>query len=278
MTDVMFVRCNECRALNEPRAAFCSRCGASLRGPLHGATGPSSRRLSSASLATGAALLLGLLILVVVLYTVVARSLDTQENVGAYTDQEGIPATIITVQTETTAVTDQAGATATSVAPGEDTGSSDSTTTTVPSLIVRPKATVSSSALKGTSTASYQATNLLDDDLTTAWVEGANGTGLGEWVRFEFAQPLVLARLEIANGFQKDDQRFRGNPRVRLVKVEYSSGATQLVELFDVKDLQMVVPTSEAVEWVRLIVVSVYPGERWEDAALSEVHLYEKAD
>ena len=164
----------------------------------------------------------------------------------------------------------------TSVAAGgppdtEATGSAPPPTTSL--VMIRPKATVSSSALKGTSTASYQATNLLDDDLTTAWVEGANGTGLGEWVRFEFAQPVVLDRLVIVNGFQKDDQRFSGNPRVKLVKVEYSSGATQLVELFDVKDLQIVIPTSEAVEWVKLMVVSVYSGESWEDTALSEVHL-----
>jgi len=32
------------------------------------------------------------------------------------------------------------------------------------------------------------------------------------------------------------------------------------------------------VEWVKLVIVSVYPGEEWEDTALSEVRLYEKND
>ena len=105
MTDVMFVRCIECRALNEPRAAFCSRCGASLHGPMHADSGRTPRRFSATSLATGAALLLGLLILAVVLYTIVGRSLDGQENVTPYVELEGIPATIVTIPSETTVAT-----------------------------------------------------------------------------------------------------------------------------------------------------------------------------
>jgi hypothetical protein len=274
MTDTNFIRCLECRALNEPRAAFCSRCGASLRGPRHG--GPARRRqlFTTTSIAMGSALLIGLLILAFVFYTIIARSLGGGENVFTYAEQEGIPATISTMPPETTPATDETGAV---VPPSDDVGSS-TTTTTLPALLVRPKATVSSSALEATSSASFQATNLLDGDLSTPWLEGANGAGLGEWVRFEFAQPLELARIEIANGYQKDDGRFLGNPRVRLLKVEYSSGAVQIVQLFDVKDMQIIEPASEAVEWVRLVILSVYPGDEWQDTALSEVRIYEKTD
>ena len=218
----------------------------------------------------GGALLLSLLIVVTVFYAIVARALSPQNEIAPFADQKGIPATISTTPPTTTA--DSTAATAT--------GATDtvSTTTTLPAMTIRPKATVSSSALKGTAIASFQATNLVDGDLTTPWQEGANGAGLGEWVRFEFTQPVELARLEILNGYQKDDERYLGNPRVRLVMVEYSSGATQLVELSDVRDPQIVNPTSEAVEWVKLAIVSVYPGDKWEDTALSEVRIYEKSD
>jgi len=273
MTDTKFVRCLECRALNEPKAAFCSRCGASLRGPRHGGPARKRRLFTTTSLALGAALLIGLLILAFVFYTIVARSLDGGESIAPYAGQEGIPATISTTPPQTTPVTDESGAI---VASADD--ATGSTTTTIPALLVRPKATVSSSALKPTSSASFQATNLLDSDLATPWLEGAEGVGLGEWVKFEFAQPLELDRLEIANGYQKDDGRFAGNPRVRLMRVEYSSGAAQIVQLFDVKDIQTIEPTSEAVQWIRLVILSVYPGGEWEDTALSEVRIYEKTD
>jgi hypothetical protein len=152
------------------------------------------------------------------------------------------------------------------------------TTTTDPSVTVRPKATVSSSALKGTSLEGFRATNLVDGNLTTAWLEGAKGAGTGEWVRFEFAQPTLLTRIEIANGYQKDSNRFASHPRVRLVNVEFSSGASYLVELHDVTALQTIIPSAEAIEWVKLVIVSVYPGQDNQDAALTEVRLLEKVD
>jgi hypothetical protein len=88
----------------------------------------------------------------------------------------------------------------------------------------------------------------------------------------------LLARIDIINGYQKDDGSFEANPRVRLVNIQFSSGATYLVELLDTKDLQFVVPAGEAIEWVKLVIVSAYPGAANEDTALSEVHLYEKVD
>ena len=45
---------------------------------------------------------------------------------------------------------------------------------------------------------------------TTAWNEGVEGPGVGEWVRFDFGEPVVLTRIEIANGYQKDEERFQG--------------------------------------------------------------------
>ncbi len=271
MTDHRFVRCSECGALNEPRAVFCSRCGAALPGPTHLNPAP---RFNSTSLALGAALMLGLLIVAFVLYTTVARSLDKSVDIVPYAEQEGIPASLSTESSSTTVKTDGAGAPVT--VPGAETAAT--TTTTEPPLLVRPKAMVSSSALKGTPTASFQATNLVDGDLTTAWIEGAKGHGLGEWVRIEFSQPTLLSRIEVANGYQKDTARFSNRPRVRLVKIEYSSGATQLVELRDVQELQYILPAGEAIQWVKLVIVSVYPGENDEDTSISEVRLFERAD
>ena len=270
MTDARFVRCSECGALNEPRAVFCSRCGASLPSPAHGIPTP---RWSSTSLALGAALLLALALVVFLLYSTVARSLDKTASIMPYKDQTGIPAS---TSTTSTVETDANGAPVTTLAPQND--PSATTTTTELAVMVRPKATVSSSALKGTSTASFQATNLVDGDLTTAWIEGAEGAGLGEWVRFEFAEPTLLARIEIASGFQKDAGRFALNPRVKLVNVEFSSGATYLVALYDTMDPQTIIPAGEAIEWVKLVVVSVYQGEDDTGTALSEVRLFEKVD
>ena len=59
------------------------------------------------------------------------------------------------------------------------------------------------------------------------------------------------------------------------MKVEYSNGDTKLIDLLDTTEFQSISPTGEAVEWVKLTIVSVYDGEEWDDTALSEVRIYE---
>ncbi|MCE5253796.1 MAG: hypothetical protein LLG45_06260 [Actinomycetia bacterium] len=253
MSPSNFVRCSQCRALNEPRALFCSRCGALLPGHSR-----QQRRggTTAAGVTMSLALLLALAATVFVLYTIVQRALEPEAEVNPFAGEPAVEATIGAVTTETTA------------------GNSANTTSTLAGTLIRPTSVTSSSALKATATNSYKATNLLDGDLATAWEEGAEGPGLGEWVMFEFSRQVVLTRIEIANGYQKDDERYFGNPRVRSLGVEYSTGTVQLIDLLDSREYQTIIPTRQPVEWVKLTIVSVYPGEVWDDTALSEVRMY----
>lgn len=208
------------------------------------------------------ALLLVLAATVFALYSVVVRALEPEQESDPFAGQEATEATVGPVTTE---------------APTGST-STARTTTTLAGTIIRPTAVTSSSALKATSTNNYKATNLLDGDLATAWEEGAEGPGIGEWVMFEFSRQVTLTRIEIANGYQKDDDRYFGNPRVRSLGVEYSTGTVQLIDLLDTRDYQAIIPTRQPVEWVKLTIVSVYPGDIWDDTALSEVRIYSRPD
>ena len=264
-----FLRCGECRALNEPRAVFCSRCGASLYGPLHGGPRRKPRRATAAGAAMGFAALLILATCIFLLAVVIGRTLSTPEEAAdIFAGQSGSTATITTVTSGTV----------TTVFTGTTSASGGSSTdTTEIAVQIRPTASVASSTLEPTQTNSYGVTNLLDGDVTTAWNEGSDGNGIGEWVQFNFAQDVVLSRIEIANGYQKDDDRYAGNPRVQSIKVEYSNGTGQLVDLLDSKQLQIITPTREPITSVRIVIVSVYPGAEWDDTALSEVRFWEAA-
>ncbi len=265
MSTSEFQRCDECRALNEPRALFCSRCGASLCGPSHGGAARKRPKVTAASAAMGIALLIILAIAVVVLLTIVNRALDSGENVDPLAGQSGTTATI------SESVTD--------VSTDDGTDGGTGTSSGLVSTQIRPTSAKASSILEATSTIAYRATNLLDGDLATAWNEGVDGPGIGEWVRFDFSEQLVLTRIEIANGYQKDSERFAGNPRVKSLKVEYSNGAVQMVTLLDTEEFQTITPTTpQPIEWFKLIIVSVYPGAKWEDTALSEVRIYKQSD
>lgn len=252
-----FVRCSECRTLNEANALFCSRCGAALYGRSPSGSLYRRRRVTLAGVLKGVALLFILAATTFILYAVVQRALTTEEEIDPYAGMAGTTATIPNTDSQ---------------------GSSGGTSPTEAASLVRPTSVDASSILEATSTNSYRPTNLVDGDLATAWNEGAEGVGLGEWVKFEFSRQLVLARIEVANGFQKDEDRFAGNPRVETLKVEYSSGTVQLVDLLDMEDYQTILPTRQPVEWVKMTIVSVHPDYDWEDTALSEVRFLVRAD
>lgn len=256
MRALNYERCRECRALNEPGAVFCSRCGASLNGPAYGGASRRRRRVTATGAAVGLALFLILLATVFTFGVIVYRTVKSGDNVDTITSVRGTTAS-----------------TSTSLAGGSG-GSGASSSSTVAATLVRPQAASASSVLKATSTVNYAATNLLDGDLATAWNEGAEGPGVGQWVRLGFSQPVVLARIEIANGYQKDEERFVGNARVKSLRLEYSSGDTQVVDLLDTESFQSVTALSQPTEWLKLTIVSVYPDFIWEDAALSEVRIF----
>jgi len=256
MTTPEHARCRECRVLNEPGALFCGRCGASLAGPPYRGARPRGRRVTAAGAAMGFALFLILLATAFTLGVIVYRTVKPGDTVDA------LPTVLGTVASTST------------TAAGGSSGNSGSTSSTVAATLVRPGTASASSVLKATSTINYGATNVLDGDLTTAWNEGAEGPGVGEWIRFAVSEPAVLARIEIANGYQKDEERFQGNARVKSLRLEYSNGATQLIDLLDTEAYQSVTTVRTPTEWLKLTIMSVYPDYVWEDAALSEVRMF----
>ena len=204
------------------------------------------------------AMLLALAVTVFVLYTIVTRVLTpTETTVDPYA---GVSGTVATLNTSATS--------------GSNTGTTGGGTVGG-SILVRPHAATASSTLKATGIADFRPTNLLDGDLASAWNEGANGAGVGEWVRLEFDEVIPLARMEIANGYQRDAERFAGNVRVKNIELQYSGGATQVVQLLDAQGLQEIRPAVKSTEWIKLTILSVYPTYKWQDAALSELRVYE---
>ena len=259
-----YVRCRECRALNEPGALFCSRCGSSLGGLAYPGSQFRRRRVTVAGAVMAFALFLMLLAATFALGFIIYRSVKPEGEAGALTSIRGT--------TASTGTLPSGGSTGGTSGTGGSSGSGTSSTAAL--TAVRPQSARASSVLKSTLTINYSATNLLDGNVATAWNEGSKGPGVGQWVRLDFSRPVIPVRLEIANGYQKDAERFVGNVRVKGLELEYSDGSTQVVELLDTDGFQSVTTEPVSTEWIKMTIVSVYPDYVWEDAALSEVRIF----
>ena len=176
------------------------------------------------------------------------------------------------VTTRTTANGEGGSTTTQTTSPSQTTTSAPATQ---PGRLLAATSWTASSTLAPEGENSYGPSNVGDGDLSTCWSEGVDGQGVGEKIRLGLREPATLSKIEIANGYQKDQRRFDGNPRVATLRIKYSTGETQTVQLYDSMGYQIVTPTAGSNEWVEFEIRSTYPGDSWDDTSISEIRLYQ---
>ena len=116
----------------------------------------------------------------------------------------------------------------------------------------------------------YYAANAIDGKRSTAWIEGVDGPGLGEWIRFDFDREINLHRILIQPGYFKSPQIWAENNRLESVTAYFSDGSSRELTFPNRMDSQKVEVGSIRTRWVRFVIKSVYYGTD-PDTAISEV-------
>jgi len=116
----------------------------------------------------------------------------------------------------------------------------------------------------------YYPANAIDGKRSTAWIEGTDGPGIGEWIRFDFDREINLHRILIQPGYFKSPYIWAQNNRLATVKAQFSDGTSRELNFDDRMDAQKIDVGSIRTRWVRLMIESVYYGTD-PDTAVSEV-------
>lgn len=112
----------------------------------------------------------------------------------------------------------------------------------------------------------------------TAWVEGAEGDGIGEHLTLALDKPSRVGRIGIVNGFMKSQELYFANNRVQLLAVSVNEGKPFHVELPD-EPLEMeyfwidLPKSSQPVKTIKLEITAIWPGNTYRDTAISEIVL-----
>ena len=128
----------------------------------------------------------------------------------------------------------------------------------------------------------YHPLYVADDDPTTAWVEGADGSGAGEWIRLRVTQMdgATRVRLKLRAGYQKSDGLFKANARPNDITVKLLPGGVEAkTALADAEGWQEVVVDQPPgkLDAVQIRIDSVYEGTKYKDLCLSDVQIYATA-
>ncbi|MDX6528313.1 MAG: hypothetical protein QOH41_603 [Blastocatellia bacterium] len=133
------------------------------------------------------------------------------------------------------------------------------------------KITPSSSSVRlAVQSNTYYPANAIDGKRSTAWIEGVDGPGLGEWIRFDFDREINLHRILIQPGYFKSPQIWAENNRIAVLTAYFSDGTSRDLAFSDRMDSQKVDLGSVKTSWVKFVIKSVYYGTD-PDTAISEI-------
>lgn len=145
----------------------------------------------------------------------------------------------------------------------------------------RPTSIYASTTLPSQGENDYQVSNLVDLSLGTAWVEGVVGNGLGQSLVYRYdlspGEQRELQALAIHNGYVKSQTAWQNNGRVKAMKLFVNGqllATLQLedvrnVQVFDLKPLVRLLPEDPV---FRFEIQDVYPGDKYQDVAISELN------
>lgn len=128
------------------------------------------------------------------------------------------------------------------------------------------------SVLDASDAGDYGPWNLFDGEANTAWVEGEKDVGVGQILTVTFPSESDVTGLVITNGYNKSERLFERNSRPKALRLHFSGGDQRDVTLADRMGAQSIAidPPGFAL-LVTVEILSVYPGSKYKDTAISEL-------
>ena len=125
----------------------------------------------------------------------------------------------------------------------------------------------------------YEAGNVHDFTLTTQWIEGVPGQGIGEYLEYTFPGNCPrITTISLINGDITDATTWKNRSRVKRLKVYYNNKPYAILDLKDSRSLQTfeigTIGFNDAnmPQWtLRFEILEVYPGETAEETTISEL-------
>lgn len=130
----------------------------------------------------------------------------------------------------------------------------------------------------------FSAGNIHDFNLTTPWIEGKDGYGVGEYIEYTFDLTELSAKdsafsinsIFVINGYRKSLKVWRENSRVKKLKMYIDNIPFAYILLNDTYKFQWVDFAEYWIKYgekkiIKFEIVEIYPGVRFKNTAISEL-------
>lgn len=149
-----------------------------------------------------------------------------------------------------------------------------------------PSSVEASSSLASQGNNTYDAENAHDFSYKSAWVEGASGYGIGEYLLYTFApENPRINKIKIVNGYVKSQKAWENNSRVKKLNMYVNDELYAYLNLKDIMDEQhFSVPAvghadranynllKQKESWtIKFEIAEVYEGAKYDDVVIAEI-------
>jgi hypothetical protein len=124
-----------------------------------------------------------------------------------------------------------------------------------------------------TESGNYEPGRLADGKAGTSWVEGDSGSGLGAWAELDLGGEHAVAGIKIWAGDWYSYDSWTQASRPKEIELKFSDGTTELMQLEDKKEAQMLTFKERKTSTIRIRFKQVYTGSTWSDTGISEVQV-----
>ena len=131
-----------------------------------------------------------------------------------------------------------------------------------------------STSLEPSEGVTYDPSNLVDGKVSTVWVEGEEGSGLGSWVLVDLGGEKTIESIRIWNGNWYSWDFWNRHNRIKELEVELSDGTVHKYTLKDEKVPEtLTFPSPVRTSSIKLKIKSVYAGTTFHDTCISELEV-----
>ena len=131
---------------------------------------------------------------------------------------------------------------------------------------------------------SYGGDKLIDGNVATPWIEGAEGKGEGEVIILHLSEKTDVHRILIYNGYLESRHLYEANGKPMKIQVDFGEGTivTQSLDDWEYTEEAGVLPNADNIELsqpvmtdtITITIVEAQAGESYEDMCIGEIKVF----
>jgi hypothetical protein len=148
-----------------------------------------------------------------------------------------------------------------------------------PRDLTRLASVTASSSLRTDRWGSYQPRMAVDGRRSTGWTEGVRGSGVGEWIKLTFSEPMEVHSVGLNVGYDSNSDIFYKNNRIKRATLVFSNGERLELGFADRRGMQTI-PLDRGDDgniettFIKIVIEEVFPGLKYDDTCLAEVEVW----